>query len=46
MFNLGRVYERHGKWREAIREYKGPLELVPDYKLAYNELTRLQAAMN
>ncbi|MFQ5799136.1 MAG: tetratricopeptide repeat protein [Bacteroidota bacterium] len=45
-FNLGRVYERLGKWQEALREYEEALELVPDYKLAYQALTRLQAAMN
>lgn len=45
-FNLGRVYEKLGKWQEAIREYEEALELVPDYKLAYQALTRLQAAMN
>ena len=45
-FNLGRVYERLGRWREAIKEYEEALELVPDYELAYQALTRLQAAMN
>lgn len=45
-FNLGRVYERLGQWQEAMKEYEGALELVPDYKLAYQALTRLQAAMN
>ena len=45
-FNLGRVYERLGRWQEAIREYEAALELVPDYQLAYQALTRLQAAMN
>ena len=45
-FNLGRVYERLGRWLEAIREYEEAIELVPDYQLAYQALTRLQAAMN
>lgn len=45
-FNLGRVYERLGRWEDAIREYEEAIELVPDYKLAYQALTRLQAAMN
>ena len=32
--NLGRVYERKGKWTEAIDSYKKALALNPDYALA------------
>jgi tetratricopeptide (TPR) repeat protein len=44
--NLGRVYERQGKWSEAIDCYKKALTLNPDYTLAKRALGRLVSSMN
>ena len=44
--NLGRVYQRQGKWFEAISEYKRALECNPDYKPAEQARLTLQAMMN
>jgi tetratricopeptide (TPR) repeat protein len=45
-FNLGRVYERKGKWSEAIDSYKKALTLNPEYALAKRGLGRLVSSMN
>ena len=44
--NLGRVYQRQGKWFEAINEFRGALECKPDYKPAEQARIYLQAMMN
>lgn len=44
--NLGRVYQRQGKWFEAIAEYRRALECKPDYKPAEQARIFLQAMMN
>ena len=44
--NLGRVYERQGKWSEAIDCYKQALALNPDYALAKKALGRLISSLN
>jgi tetratricopeptide (TPR) repeat protein len=45
-FNLGRVWERKGRWRRAIEEYETALRLNPAYTLAERRLHRLRAMMN
>ncbi len=45
-YNLGRIWEKKGKWLEAIQEYSRALEIMPDYILAYRSKVRLQAQMN
>ena len=45
-YNLARIYERQGKWFEALDEYKRALALEPDYTLAKEARYRLQALMN
>jgi Tfp pilus assembly protein PilF len=44
--NLGRVYERKGKWTEAIDSYKQALALNPNYALAKKALGRLISSLN
>lgn len=44
--NLGRVYERQGKWSDAIDCYKQALALNPDYALAKKALGRLISSLN
>ncbi|MBM4126406.1 MAG: tetratricopeptide repeat protein [Nitrospira sp.] len=44
--NLGRVYERKGKWTEAIDSYKQALTLNPKYALAKKSLGRLISSLN
>lgn len=44
--NLGRVYERKGKWSEAIDSYKKALTLNPDYTLAKKALGRVISMLN
>ena len=44
--NLGSIYERKGRWREAIREYKEALQYEPKYETALRALARLRAQMN
>jgi tetratricopeptide (TPR) repeat protein len=44
--NLGRVYERKGKWTEAIDSYKKALVLNPNYALAKKALGRLISSLN
>ncbi|HEU5091323.1 MAG TPA: tetratricopeptide repeat protein [Nitrospira sp.] len=43
---MGRVYERQGKWTEAIDSYKQALVLNPDYALAKKALSRLISSLN
>ena len=45
-YNLGRVYERQGKWFEAIRQYQQAIQLEPKYHLAALSLLNLQAKLN
>ena len=44
--NLGRVYEKIGPWREALRCYRKALEIVPEYQEAKRRLNALLAKMN
>lgn len=44
--NLGRIYERKGRWREALAEYREALRLEPRYELAMKAAARLRARMN
>jgi len=44
--NLGRVYERQGKWDQAIDSYKKSLVLSPEYKPAKQALMRILTLMN
>ncbi len=45
-YNLGRVYERKGNWREALKCYEGSLKANPSYTLARKALNRLKAILN
>jgi tetratricopeptide (TPR) repeat protein len=45
-FNLGRVYEKMGLWREAMHEYREALRISPDYAQAHRSLLKLQAQLN
>ena len=45
-YNLGRVYEQNGKWREAFQCYESSLKANPDYMLARKALNRLRALVN
>ena len=44
--NLGSIYQRKGRWREAMREYKEALRLEPHHRPALIALARLRAQMN
>ncbi len=44
--NLGRVYEKKGRWAEAIEAYKQALALNPNYALAKKSLGRLISSLN
>ena len=44
--NLGSIYERKGRWREAMQEYKEALRLEPHHKPALKAVARLRAQMN
>ena len=44
--NLGSVYERKGRWREALAEYKEALRLEPHHQPAIQAVARLRAQMN
>jgi Tfp pilus assembly protein PilF len=44
--NLGNIYERKGRWREAMREYKESLRLEPHHRPALIAVARLRAQMN
>lgn len=45
-FNLGRIYERTGAYREAITQYREAVRIEPSYKAAAQAAERLQAWMN
>ncbi len=45
-YNLGRVFERKGQWREAMREYREALRIEPEYVVAQRSLVRLLAQLN
>jgi len=45
-YNLGRVYEKKGMWREAAAEYLEALRIQPDFSEASRCLSRLQAMSN
>ena len=45
-YNLGRVYEKKGKWQEALSCYEASLKANPDYSLAKKALNRLKALFN
>jgi Tfp pilus assembly protein PilF len=44
--NLGSIYERKSRWREAMREYKEALRLEPRHQPALKAVARLRAQMN
>jgi tetratricopeptide (TPR) repeat protein len=44
--NLGRVYEKIGPWREALRCYRRAIEIEPKYVVAKQALRALIARMN
>ncbi len=44
--NLGRVYERQGKWDQAVDAYKKSLALSPEYQPAKQALMRILTLMN
>jgi len=44
--NLGSIYERKGRWREAMREYKEALRFEPHHQPALKAVARLRAQMN
>ena len=44
--NLGSIYERQGRWLDAIHEYKQALQHLPGYEAAVKGLGRLRARMN
>ena len=44
--NLGSIFERRGRWVEALREYKEALRLYPGYDVARKAVARLRAQMN
>lgn len=45
-FNLGKLYEKKGNWKEAIDYYKKALEYRPDYEIAKKNLYELMGRMN
>jgi tetratricopeptide (TPR) repeat protein len=45
-FNLGRVYERLGKFRLALKEYREAAKVEPDYKEALQAAERVEAFLN
>ena len=45
-FNLGRIHERRGRWRQADEAYAAALRVSPHYRAALQALTRLRAASN
>jgi tetratricopeptide (TPR) repeat protein len=44
-FNLGQVYEKHGKYQEAIRAYKAVYELNQDLAEAARKISYLKIKM-
>ena len=45
-YNLGRVYEKKGKWFQAMKSYEDSLRENKDYTLAVRALNRLKALFN
>ncbi|OGX06362.1 MAG: hypothetical protein A3G87_01825 [Omnitrophica bacterium RIFCSPLOWO2_12_FULL_50_11] len=45
-YNLGRVYEYRGNWREAMKCYQDSVEANPKYTLALKAVNRLKALFN
>ena len=45
-YNLGRVYEQKGNWREALQCYEGSLKANPNYTLAKKAFNRIKAMLN
>jgi Tfp pilus assembly protein PilF len=45
-YNLGRIYERRGRWFEALAFYRQSLALQSDYKDGREAYFRLQAILN
>jgi len=45
-YNLGRAFEKKGRWADAAREYREALRIQPDYEIAQRSLARLQAMFN
>lgn len=45
-YNLGRVYERQGKWLDAVQYYKQAFESDQKFTVATVAHTRLQARLN
>jgi tetratricopeptide (TPR) repeat protein len=45
-YNLGRVYERKGSWKEALLSYETSLKTNPKYALAQKAVSRLKAMFN
>lgn len=46
LYNLGRMAEIKGEWKEAINCYKEALKLKPSYKAAEVSLTRIYSYLN
>jgi cytochrome c-type biogenesis protein CcmH/NrfG len=44
--SLASIYERKGRWREALREYKEALRFEPHHQPALKAVARLRAQMN
>jgi Tfp pilus assembly protein PilF len=44
--NLGTIYERKGRLRQALTEYKAALRIEPRHEPAIRAVARLQAQMN
>ncbi|MFM7775041.1 MAG: tetratricopeptide repeat protein [Candidatus Kapaibacterium sp.] len=45
-YNLGRVYERQGRWFKALAQYHQAISIDPSYDMAALALLNLQAKMN
>ena len=45
-YNLGRIYEQKGDWRQALKCYENSLNANPAYTLALKSLNRLRALLN
>jgi Tfp pilus assembly protein PilF len=44
--NLGRIYLRQGKWREALREFEAAVRMAPADPAAAKALHGLRARLN
>jgi len=44
--NLGSIFERKGRWHEAMQEYREALRLEPRHMPALKGIARLRALMN